>query len=73
MLQKLITLAICQHRLIARQTNVAKGETLSMMDSSVPNEVPLLCTEKKTVVCIKGRYESSPPVPDSRISDFATS
>lgn len=40
--QKLITRAICQPRLIARQTNVAKGETLSVMDSSVPNEMLLL-------------------------------
>lgn len=42
MLQKLITLAICQPHSIARQTNVAKGETLSMMDSSVLNEMLLL-------------------------------
>lgn len=46
MLQKLITQAICQPRLIAQQTNVAKGETLSMMDSSVPNEMRLLLDDK---------------------------
>lgn len=42
MLLKLKTGAICQPRLTARQTNVAKGETFSVMDSSVPNEMLLL-------------------------------
>lgn len=52
MLQKLITLAICQPRLIAQQTNAAKGEILSMMDSSVPNEMQILHNEKMWL-CIK--------------------
>lgn len=43
MLEKMITPAICQLRLIAWQTNVAEGETLSMTDSSMLNEMLLLC------------------------------
>lgn len=42
MLQKLKTQAVCQPHLTARQTNVAKGGTFSVMNSSVPNEMLLL-------------------------------
>lgn len=51
-LQRLITPTICHPRLIAQQTNAAKGETLSMMDSTVPNEMQLL-RDEKAWLCIK--------------------
>lgn len=40
--KKLKTGAICQPRPTAPQTNVAKGETFSVMDSAEPNEMLLL-------------------------------